>query len=152
MTEPQCPECKAPWNEGRTCRDHFDQMLAWDFEDPGGAGAVHHLTVLCYHLQHPSRYSQEGLRYGKGLLVEFLNGAAPARVRKANRKRLDSGNREWSVGGNSGVPGFYEHPVEWSMTAADVTAGGITEYCTRVRAWARSVYEALKSSGNLSAM
>jgi hypothetical protein len=34
------------------------------------------------------------------------------------------------------------------MTAADVTTGGVLNYCDNVEAWARSVYEALKVSGN----
>ncbi|APV45250.1 hypothetical protein Dform_01935 [Dehalogenimonas formicexedens] len=55
-----CHECGAELPAGLSCETYFHRALAWDFEDPAGAGAVHHLTVLCYFLQHPSRYSPEG--------------------------------------------------------------------------------------------
>jgi len=41
------------------------------------------------------------------------------------------------------------HPVPWTIVAADVVAGGVGDYCDNVKAWARSVYEALSTSGNL---
>src|SRR5512145_2930017 len=68
---PHGPECNAPWQEGQTCQDHFHQMLFWENEHPP-LGEVHHLMVLCYHLQHPSLYAPEGLEYAKGLLVDFI--------------------------------------------------------------------------------
>jgi hypothetical protein len=152
MTESRCPECGADWNDGKTCRDHFDQMLAWEFEDPVGAGAKHHLTVLCYHLQHPSLYSPEGLEYGKNLLVRFLDGGIPpGEMRKQIRDQVNSSTRKWKIKGTPDAYGSYEHPIEWTLAAADVTTGGPTDYCERVKAWAWSVYEALKESGNLEA-
>ncbi len=33
-TANRCPDCGAIWRTQRTCRDHFDQMLAWEFENP----------------------------------------------------------------------------------------------------------------------
>jgi hypothetical protein len=36
------------------------------------------------------------------------------------------------------------------MTAADVIAGGVENYRDTVRAWAKSIYDALKASGNLA--
>ncbi len=49
--------------------------------------------VLCYHLQHPSLYSPEGLDEAKRLLIEFLEH------------------------------GSYDHPIQWAMTADVVTGG-----------------------------
>ncbi len=150
-TRMACPECGAIWQEGQACVDHFDRMLAWEFEDPGGAGAVHHLTVLCYQLQHPSRYSREGLNEAKQLLVEFVErGVSPDEMRQRNRARVDSGKRHWNIKATPTSIGSYPNPIPWTMTAADVTAGGLDGYGNRVREWARSVYKTLKTSDNFS--
>ena len=143
MTLPQvCPECGAVWQDDRTCTDWFHQALAYDFEDPGGAAWVHHLTVLCFHLQHPSRYSPEGLREARALLDEFIErDASPAEIRRRNRTKLESGNRTWRL---TGTPAGYEHPVHWTMTIADVVPGGLAGYPDRVRQWADAVHAALK--------
>ena len=144
-----CPECGAPWPEGRTCADDFHQLLAWEFEDPR-RWEVHHLTVLCYHLQHPSLYSPEGLRDGQQLLVQFVaQGVSPGEIRTRNRSRVDSGKRTWKITARPGAEGAYSHPVPWPMTAAQVVAGGPDAYCDSVRAWAESTLAALKASGNL---
>jgi hypothetical protein len=142
----RCPECGAAWREGVTCQDHYHQMLAWEMEDPR-LGVVHHLMVLCYHLQHPSLYTPEGLIFARQLLVDFVvEGVTPEEVRWRNRARLDSRHRTWKI--SKGVPGAYARPVQWTMTAADATAGGMAGYCDSVRAWARSVHAALAASGN----
>ncbi len=144
-----CAECGATQVDGKTCEDDFHQMLAWESENPSFGAEVHHLMVLCYHLQHPSLYSPEGLTEAVHLLVEFVErGASPEEIRKRNRRRLDSGKRTWKIKGTPTSYGSYERPVEWPMTAADVIAGGANSYCDNVRAWARSVHEALKASGN----
>ncbi len=118
-------------------------MLFWEAEDPS-LGEVHHLTVLCYYLQHPSLYSSEGLEAAKGLLQEFVGGGAtPAELRMRSHTLLDSGKRNWKIKGKPGLCGTYDPPILWKMTAADVVAGGRERYCDNVRAWAQSVFEAL---------
>ncbi len=72
MDMQRCAECGGRLEEGKTCNDYFQQMLIWDFEDFTGAGAVHHLTVLCYHVQHPATYSKKGLEDAKAFLTEFV--------------------------------------------------------------------------------
>lgn len=147
MKSQTCPECGAIWQEGQTCQDYFYQMLAWEHEKPGN-WAVHHLTVLCYHLQHPSLYSPEGLRYGIGLLEDFVGrGLLPEQVRKQHRAAVDSSQRAWKITGRPDSYGAYDRPVHWTMTAANVIENGIDNYCDSVRAWARSMHESLKSAG-----
>lgn len=142
-----CPECGSAWDEEKTCQDHFHQMLFWETENPN-YGEVHHLTVLCYHLQHPSLYSPAGLSGAIHLLTDFWEGGVtPEEVRKRNRAKLDSGTRTWKVKGTPASHGVYDPPMQWTMTAAHVIAGGVDNYCDSVRTWARSVYEALKASG-----
>jgi hypothetical protein len=148
-TVTRCPECGALQPDGRKCEQDFHQCLFWEQEFPE-TGAVHHLLVLCYHVQHAGLYSREGLAEGKQLLVEFVErGAAPAEVRRRSRQRLDSGNRNWKIKAGADSRGSYEHPVAWSVTLADVVRGGPQAYCENVRAWARASLDALKRSGNL---
>jgi hypothetical protein len=65
-------------------------MLFWEAENPN-YGVVHHLMVLCYHLQHPSLYSPEGLRQAITLLSDFLErGLTPEQVRKRSRNTVNS--------------------------------------------------------------
>ncbi|MCL4875478.1 MAG: hypothetical protein KJ064_02415 [Anaerolineae bacterium] len=137
-----CPECGAA---GGTCQDYFHQLLFWEAEYPA-FGEVHHLMVLCYHLQHPSLYSPEGLDAARQLLTAFLErGMTPDEVRRKYRSQVDSGQRTWKIKGNPDSHGAYVQPIQWTMTAADVVAGGAASYCENVRAWARSVFEALKA-------
>lgn len=140
-----CPSCGGEWTGGVTCEMHYHQMLAWEFEH-AEAGAVHHLTVLCYHLQHPHLYSPEGLAEAVELLRMFVEeGAAPADVRARGAAALDSGRRDWVVRGSEGAGGAYVRPVQWALTICDVAPGGLPGYAARVEAWARSVLEALKA-------
>jgi hypothetical protein len=144
-----CPECGAVWLSGKSCEDDFHQMLYWESEDPA-LWEVHHLLVLCYHLQHPSLYSPEGLAWAKDRLVECVEHDVSAEeIRRRNRTGLDSGKRKWKVKGTPSSHGSYAQPVKWSMTASDVTAGSKSDYCDNVRSWARSILASLKATGNL---
>src|SRR5687767_12044138 len=118
-----CPECGSAWSGGQTCQDYFHQMLYWEAEDMETRGVVHHLMVLCYHLQHPSRYSPEGLAHSRALLVDFVEkGLSPAYVRKRDKEKVSSANRKTNIGGRH-MKGSYDRPVLWTMTAVDVVSG-----------------------------
>jgi hypothetical protein len=145
----RCPECGAAWTDSTSCADHFDQMAIWEFEDPS-LYAVHHLMVLCYHLQHPRLYSPEGLDFGMRLLVDFVEGSlSPMEARRRYGSDFDSGSRKFTVRSTPSSHGAYTHAIEWRMTAGDVVGGGADNYCDNVRAWARLTLEALRASGNL---
>lgn len=146
----QCPECGAQWQDGKTCQDDFHQMLFWEAEYPA-LGIVHHLMVLCYHLQHPSLYSPDGLTEGKRLLVEFVqNGVSTEEIWRRNRDRVDSGKRDWKIKATATSKGAYEHPVQWAMTSADVVAGGADSYVGNVQKWAQLALDVLKQSENIA--
>ena len=139
-----CPECGSKLHHGETCQDYFYQMLFWEAENPN-YGVVHHLMVLCYHLQHPSLYSPEGLRQAITLLSDFLErGLTPEQVRKRSRNTVNSSTRTWKITGTPSSHGAYEHPIAWTMTAVDVIEDGKVNYCDSVRTWARSVLEDLE--------
>lgn len=144
----QCPACGAPWPEGHTCEDDFHQMLFWEAEFPEYGAAVHHLLVVCYFLQHPHLYSPEGVKEGRRLLSDFLDrGLSPQKVRQDMRERVASDKRDWNISGKK-VPGSYSLPVHWTMRAADVVAGGSDHYVESVKAWARSIHQALQTIPN----
>ena len=146
----RCPECGAARQAERTCQDDFHEMLVWESEHPEFAREVHHLTVLSYYLQHPSLYSLEGLRGAQQLLVDMLErGLSPGDVRRRDRAKVDSGKRTYKIAGTPASHATYTYPVHWPLTAADVIAAGPAAYCDSVRAWSRSVLQALNTSSNL---
>jgi hypothetical protein len=113
-------------------------MLFWEAENPRFGAEVHHLMVLCYHLQHPSLYSPAGLNEARRLLEEFVErNTSPAEVRQRNRTRLDSSQRDWKIKGTGAAHGSYADAIVWKMTAADVVASGSENYCDNVRLWAQ---------------
>ncbi len=140
-----CPECGAPVPAGAECADFFYQMLYWENERAEN-GEVHHLAVLCYYLQHPSRYSPDGLVYAQELLRDFVDRRlSPQAVRRSRRDSVNSGSRGWKVTARKGAGAAYPHPPRWTVTAADVVAAGIDRYRESVRQWAQSMREALKA-------
>ncbi|MBP6016534.1 MAG: hypothetical protein KA586_07420 [Candidatus Promineofilum sp.] len=142
----KCPECGAPPTAGQACRDYFHQMLFWESEDRT-RWAVHHLMVLCYHLQHPSLYSAEGLVNARGLLTDFIErGLSPQEVRRKNSGQVASGARDWTITARPGNQGAYDRPIRWTMTAADVVAAGAEAYVESVGAWARAVHADIRQS------
>lgn len=149
-TQTFCPECGADWSGGITCTDHFHQFGFWELADLENLGVVHHLMVLGYNLQHPSLYSPRTLEDAKGMLVDFLErGVTPQQMRGKLRDAVDSGKRTHKITGTPESHGSYAHPVAWTMTAADVVAGGAEHYVENVEAWALSILDALRASGNL---
>lgn len=147
-TQTKCPECGADWTSGQTCQDHFHQMLFWENEYPGH-GIVHNLLVLVYHMQHPSLYSPETLAGSKDMLRDFVEGGVtPAQMRHKMKTKVSSTNRNWKVTGTPERHGKYEHPITWTMTAADVVNAGAEAYIESVREWARQALATLRKSGN----
>lgn len=146
----RCPACGAVWGDGMTCEAAFHQMLFWESEDVA-LGVVHHLMVLCYHLQHPHLMSPAGLVGQKRLLREFLSGVSPQAVRVRDRERLDSGKRAFKIKATTASHGSYAHLISWTMTAPDVVTAGKAQYIDTVRAWAQAVDATLTDSGNYAA-
>src|SRR5688572_25021796 len=110
-----CPECGAPDN---LCQTRFDEFLVLEFTDPG-YGAVHHLTVAAYMVQHSSRMTREGWQYERDLLGEFLvEKKTPAMIRKQIKDTVDSGKRTFKFKSKTGVPVIDK--IKWTKTILDV--------------------------------
>jgi hypothetical protein len=132
-----CALCGAALAPGETCRDRFDATLALEIENPSAYGAVHHLSVLCYMLQH-NAYSRAAWPAARQLLHEFVHdGLTATQTRRRNRARFDNEHRSWSVTQGARLPGV--GTVAWTRTMADVRVDTVEQYCADVRDWARAV-------------
>ena len=131
-----CPECGAP---DQLCQTRFDEFLVLEFTD-AGYGAVHHLTVTAYMIQHSSKMTREGWRFQRGLLREFLvENMPPAYIRKQNKDVVDSGKRTFKIKSKTGVPVIDK--TTWKKTIVDVRPENADVYCEDITVWARSVLE-----------
>ena len=127
-----CPECGAP---DSACEPRFNECLALEFSD-AAYGAVHHLTVAAYMLQHSSKLTREGWIYERNLLKEFLvESKPPAFICQGNKDLVDSGKRTFKIKSTNGKPVINE--TVWTRTILDIRM----DYCEDVNAWARSVLE-----------
>jgi hypothetical protein len=137
-----CPECGAPDN---ACETRFNECLVLEFSDTA-YGAVHHLTVAAYMLQHSSKLTREGWLHERKLLKDFLvEDKPPAYVRQQNKELVDSGKRPFKIKSTDGKPVITRST--WTKTILDIRMENAEDYCEDVTAWARSV---LKESENIS--
>ena len=131
-----CPECGALDN---LCQTRFDEFLVLEFTD-AGYGAVHHLTVATFMIQHSSKMTREGWMYERELLKEFLiENKPPQLVRKQMKDTVDSGKRKFKIKSRDGLPVI--NKTTWTKTILDVRTENAEVYCEDINAWARSVLE-----------
>jgi hypothetical protein len=131
-----CPECGTP---DRLCQTRFDEFLVLEFTD-AGYGAVHHLTVATYMVQHSSKMTRAGWSYERNLLRQFLvENKSPATIRRQIRDTVDSGKRTFTFTSKDGVPVIDK--TTWTKTILDVRTENADVYCEDITAWARSVLE-----------
>lgn len=129
-----CPECGA---SGSQCRPRFDEFLVLEFTD-ADYGAVHHLTVAAFMLQHSSHLTRDGWLHERELLREFLvEKKPPSFIRRKNRDLVDSGRRTFKIKSMNSKPVFHQ-PV-WTKTILDVHSENAVSYCADVTDWAKSV-------------
>jgi hypothetical protein len=134
-----CPDCGAP---DSTCETRFHEFLVKEFED-AGYGAVHHLTVATYMLQHSSKLTREGWLHERELLREFLvENKPPAFIRKQNKDLVNSGKRKFKIKSRDGLPII--NKTTWTKTILDVRREDAKVYCEDVTAWAKSTLEDVK--------
>jgi hypothetical protein len=129
-----CPECGAT-----DCKTRFDEFLVLEFTD-AGYGAVHHLTVSAYMLQHSSQLTREGWIQERKLLRAFLvENKPPSFIRQQNKDLVDGGKRTFKIKSKDGRPVIDK--TTWKMTILDIRSDDPETYCADVTAWARSVLE-----------
>ena len=131
-----CPECSAL---DILCKTRFDEFLVLEFADIN-YGAIHHLTVTTYMLQHSSKLTRDGWLHMRQLLKEFLvENKPPEQVRKQNRDLVDSGKRKFKIASRDGLPVI--NKSAWTKTILNVRSENAEVYCADVDAWARSALE-----------
>lgn len=146
----KCSACGACLDVDQSCETNFHQMLFWETENPAIYGAVHHYTVLCYHLQHPHIYSMQGLNFAKNLLRHFLDEELdPAEARKRMQKGMQGTQRDWKITATEDSIGAYANPIIWTMTTHDIITIGANNYVESVLEWARSILDDLSTTDNL---
>jgi hypothetical protein len=143
---PSCPDCGAPIAEDGTCRALFDELLAHEYTFPQAFGAVHHVTVAAYFLQHPRGYSRGAIDMWRTIVSESLDGlATPQDFLLRARAQMARGGVKVREPGAEPPENW---PRTWPMTVADVVLPpGATPdadgYVDRVRRWAQSIRSTL---------
>jgi len=133
-----CHQCGAVPRNGRTCLEKYHEMLALEFQDPTVFGAVHHITVTCYNLQHPDFFSEEALTWMRSSLRAVIeDGLSSAELLKKARTMPVNGikvrRRTSPVRARMGT--------QWSMTVMDIRTEGASVYTKDIASWAKSILE-----------
>jgi hypothetical protein len=138
---PPCPDCGALIADGDSCRALFDNLLAHEHTFPEAFGAVHHLTVTAYSLQHPRGYSRDAIRMWRVILAESLDGlSTPENFLERARAQFTGGVRVREPG--TEPPEGWPHV--WPVTAADVVGSpDAATHIGLVRKWAESIRKTL---------
>ena len=132
-----CPECGAPG-----CRDKFGEMLALEFESPSVFGAVHHVTVICFNLQHPGTFTDDAVAWMRASLSSIVEDElSPTELRNRAGK-----NFEGKLKIRRAKPAEPAPTNRWSMSVLDVRTSDPETYVKDVMAWARSIVNDLKAS------
>lgn len=133
-----CPLCGGKMGSLEQCRERFDACLAYEYEQPSSYGAVHHLTVICYMLQH-NAYTVGAWWEARSMLVRCMReDRTPQQTRRQDQAR--SGNRRrGSITRGARLERFDD--IHWTSTIADVRTGAPEPYCDDVRRWAASLIE-----------
>jgi len=133
----KCPNCGVVLPSGETCQERFERCLVKDYEHPTTYGAVHHLVVACYMLQH-NEYSREGWLATRNMVDQAIHaGIDPQSLRKQNRWKLDSGHRQWKIIGGAKITEVKQ--IVWTKTIADMRLDSADIYCEDAKRWAISL-------------
>lgn len=134
----RCPACGAPQPAGATCSECFDALLAYEAERPAAFGAVHHLTVATYFLQHPRGYGAEVLGAWRALVADALDGRVRIDELRHRLGRQFDGAKKVRAPGSEAPNGW---PGAWPLHVIDVLDPrephpAVEDYVARARAWA----------------
>jgi hypothetical protein len=133
---PACHQCGGLPMDGKSCREKFEDALALEFGDPVIFSAVHHITVICYNIQHPYDFSEEALEWMKStlrsIIVDELTGAD---VREQARKKYNGGIKVKSKASSDKM----NAKMNWSMTIMDVRTDNAEVYTKDIKTWAKSI-------------
>lgn len=132
-----CPECGAPITADDSCTLRYQRFLVLEFSD-ARFGAVHHLTVPAYMLQHPSQLSAAGWHAMRQTLSAFLSeGVTPAQMRQHITQSPKAQPPKESL--TRGAPFQFQPGFAFTRTILSVDDSSPETYCRDIEAWARQV-------------
>ena len=139
-----CEECGAMLEEGRTCRDYFHDLLALEWQVPGGPGhRGHFLAVSSYNLQHPSQFTAAMLKGLRRTFADVLAGRATIDDARARAREALEGPRRATRRPGEALEEIGPWPEQWPMTIRDVCNAPVSSYLEQVQKWAVAVDTAL---------
>lgn len=168
----RCTECGAELPGGETCDERFGALLAAEVANEELA-RLHGLTVLTYHLQHPSRtkpwyqlFGAEVMRraFAPGQSEDWVDALEAATERpggydrERNRWRQVGPQKAWErrlnerkqAAGDTMPDWVRAHPISGEATIADIDLAASSGQTPQVLAWARSVAKLRVLPGTLT--
>ena len=143
-----CDECGSRVPEGGRCRDHFEALLALEWQLSGGPSELaHFLAVSSYVLQHPSsmNYTSEAMAWLRENVADVL--AVRVTVAEVRRRARAAARTAGHVTRREGQEPIRRATPEWPMTVTDALAAPDMEaYLDVVSRWAASVVQTLGRS------
>lgn len=109
-------------------------LLAWEWQDPELL-ARHFLTVSSYLLQHPATLTDDAASGLRTAFTQALSGEVTVAQVRARITRVYDGAARVRRPAREIQPRLRP----WSMTVADVYAGGQVGAADRVNTWARTI-------------
>lgn len=146
MSPAACAECGAALAPGQECDELFHTLLAWEQSDPARKGSDHHLLVLCWEIQHPSRFTPEAVSWARGAVRHVIRDGIPAHQLRRENRATGPGrsDRAYKITRTDGVV----VARAWSRTLSDVVAEGADAMPGSVRRWAEAVLRDLDADGS----
>ena len=145
-----CAECGAKMQNNETCRDRFHALLAAESYNAELA-RMHGLTVLTYHVQHPSltkpwyqEAAYEVMRRTFGQGIDWWEVLSEGR-HYTNSAAFQQWKRNY---GSTLSPEVVTRPVPGEMTIEAIDPDAPSGQADVVLAWARSVAESRVLAGN----
>ena len=150
----RCEECGADPPGESMCLDYFHALLAAEVEN-AELRSMHGLTVLTYHLQHPSLTKPWYQVFGKEVMrrvfadgEDWGNVLMESHPRRIGR-RADAEVARLKAAGGATMPGWVvTQPIAGEITVAAVSPGAPSGQTEQILAWARSVAEHRYIDGN----
>lgn len=143
----ECRECGATLPGDETCQERFHALLAAEQHDAALA-RMHGLTVLTYHLQHPSLtkawYQAAGydtMRRGFGQGRDWWEVLSEGRCRGTAEQEVARWKDAYKAAGTTMPPWVVTRPVAGELTVADVDPAAPSGQADAVLTWGRSVAE-----------
>lgn len=145
LASARCPECGAALPRAMTCQDILYRMLALEYQHPSAFGAVHHLTVMCYNLQHPNAFTDAFWHATAAQLTEVVEQNLPvAYLRQRGKRAWTPARRLFKI---TGTP-TESHRTSWPMCIDAIVTEDPQEYVAHVQAWARVIVQAIQAESS----